>query len=336
MPRSILIPEDAERPEPIAADASTPPYSVLLAGGAGTRLAGLIRWVHSDGRPKQFATLLGTRSMVQHTYDRAAQISPPDRILAVLTSGQEGWASEQLDRVLIENFLVQERSLGTGPAICRSVAWIMAEDPQATVVVYPCDHFIHPEGAFRENIARAVEACEATPELKLILVGAEPGETLGEVGWILPGESAEGGLRRIRRFVEKPPYTLARELADEGAVQNTFIMVARARTFWYLFWMLRPDAARKIDRFHEIVRAGMPREVAAEVFSSIDQFDFSHSVLQRAQDHLLLFSMHGVAWQDWGTPERFFETVEEMGWWDRLDQRITAGDIDAARLHTSS
>ena len=37
---------------------------------------------------------------------------------------------------------------------------IRADDPQATVVIYPSDHFVHPKGKFIEEKRHAVGAAE--------------------------------------------------------------------------------------------------------------------------------------------------------------------------------
>lgn len=37
---------------------------------------------------------------------------------------------------------------------------IRADDPQATVVIYPSDHFVHPKGKFIEEMQHAVWVAE--------------------------------------------------------------------------------------------------------------------------------------------------------------------------------
>ena len=56
-------------------------WSIILAGGEGSRVSTFVhRWL---GRPtpKQYCAFVGTRSMFQHTLDRASRLTPPDRIV---------------------------------------------------------------------------------------------------------------------------------------------------------------------------------------------------------------------------------------------------------------
>jgi len=59
-------------------------WVVVLAGGDGTRLRGFTRQVLGTDRPKQFCRIIGTRSMLRHTWDRAARLVPPERIVTII------------------------------------------------------------------------------------------------------------------------------------------------------------------------------------------------------------------------------------------------------------
>src|SRR3989454_11877667 len=54
-------------------------WSIILAGGDGERLRPLIqRWLGCH-KPKQYCAFIGTRSMLQHTLDRADRLTAPVR-----------------------------------------------------------------------------------------------------------------------------------------------------------------------------------------------------------------------------------------------------------------
>ena len=54
-------------------------WAVIPAGGSGTRLWPLSR----AARPKFLLPLLGSRSLIQQTFDRVSTLTPPDQIVVV-------------------------------------------------------------------------------------------------------------------------------------------------------------------------------------------------------------------------------------------------------------
>lgn len=71
------------------------PWAVVLAGGEGTRLQSFVRHVLGHARPKQFCRIVGSRSMLRHTWDRAARVVDPGRIVTIVTAGQERYLDEE-------------------------------------------------------------------------------------------------------------------------------------------------------------------------------------------------------------------------------------------------
>ena len=64
-------------------------WAVVLAAGEGTRMASLTRHLYGWDVPKQFATLVGDRSMLQLTMERIAPLIPPDRTIVVVDESHE-------------------------------------------------------------------------------------------------------------------------------------------------------------------------------------------------------------------------------------------------------
>lgn len=58
-------------------------WSIVLAGGDGVRTKEFIRrWLGYE-KPKQYCAFVGSRSMFQHTLDRAARLTPWERMVVV-------------------------------------------------------------------------------------------------------------------------------------------------------------------------------------------------------------------------------------------------------------
>src|SRR4030095_13258020 len=105
--------------------------------------------------------------------------------------------------------------------------------PDATVVVYPSDHFVLEEAAFVAHVAEVVTFVDRQRD-GIVLLGPAPTEPDTEYGWMEPGDAvgatASGSISRVARFREKPtPQAAAMCLAREW-LWNTFVRGAQATT----------------------------------------------------------------------------------------------------------
>ena len=65
-------------------------WSIVLAGGDGVRSKAFIRrWLGYE-KPKQYCSFVGSRSMFQHTLDRAAKLTPWERVVVVAARHHQG------------------------------------------------------------------------------------------------------------------------------------------------------------------------------------------------------------------------------------------------------
>lgn len=181
-------------------------WGVALAGGDG-RLPALARRVCGDERPKQYVPLLGDRTLLRQTIDRVALAIPPTRTAVVTLRSHaayfaEGWAGSTPPRVL-----VQPLDRGTGAGVLLAVYWVSAQDPDATVAVFPSDHFVSDEVTFMAHVARIAAWVDAHSD-RLVLLGARPSAAEVEYGWIELGRPLDSTndqrMWEVRRFWEKP------------------------------------------------------------------------------------------------------------------------------------
>jgi mannose-1-phosphate guanylyltransferase len=299
---------------------------VVLAGGSGSRLAGLTRALYGFDLPKQFACIDGSRSLLQLTLDRIAPVIKPSRTMVVVTREFESVAREQLAAHPGVELAVQPANLGTAPGILFPVARIRARNPRAIVAFFPSDHHITRPDPFLDALATAAAAVRSRSGL-ITLLGAEAERPETEYGWIVPGqdlpEVPDVPVHAVARFVEKPASEVADRLCRDGALWNTFVSVGRVSTYWKLGRRHLPECADLLGTYAE--RIGLPDEEAVldATYGKLSAADFSRDILQRAEE-LGVVSVAGSGWSDWGRPERVLETLQAQGAADSLLDRVSA------------
>lgn len=74
----------------------TQPWAVVLAGGKGVRLRGLTRHVYGEDRPKQYAALMGGKSLLRQTLERVSVRIPSERTVVVTMAAQGSYLAREL------------------------------------------------------------------------------------------------------------------------------------------------------------------------------------------------------------------------------------------------
>ena len=214
-------------------------WSIVLATGESAGVDPFVcRWL---GRPlpKEYCAFVGGRSMFQHALDRAVQITPPERLIAVVAKEHRQEAFEQLDRRTIGALLLHSIRQGTVASLFLSLTYVQERDPDATVVVFPSDHFVYPEERYLGQVKRALSLAESHPD-RLLMLGSPPDRLELEYGWIQPGprlsETPDEDLKSVQSIVEQPSAVQADSLLQAGGLWNTKAFVGKVRTLWNLGW----------------------------------------------------------------------------------------------------
>jgi mannose-1-phosphate guanylyltransferase len=291
-------------------------WSVILAGGEGERVRPLIqRWLGCH-KPKQYCAFVGTRSMFQHTVDRATRLTPPARTVAVVARGHRPDALAQLARRGVGTLVLQPENRDTMAGLFLPLTYVRAQDPQATVVVYPSDHFVYPESRFLDTVRQAMMVADSLPD-RLVLLGVIPDRLEVEYGWILPGTTlAAGGadvrVQTVQAFLEKPTAAQADVALSAGALWNTFVLVSQVSTLWALGMKYFPDILQPFERLEQAI--GSPEEgpVLDAIYQDMPTKNFSSDLLQRVPESVAVMELTGVLWSDWGKPERIAETLRRI------------------------
>ena len=293
-------------------------WSIILAGGEGRRMSSLVqRWL---GRPipKQYCTFVGTRSMFQHTLDRASKLTPPNRIVTVVAQSHRREALAQLDGTGGSTMLFQPANRDTAAGVFLPLTYIRARTPQATVVLYPSDHFVYPEDRFLEVVRHAVRIAESRLD-QVVMLGAAPDRLELDYGWIQPDQSTaaimDTPVRAVRSFLEKPDTAQADVALRGGALWNTLVFAANVDLLWRLGWQCFPEMMPFFESLGEAIGGPEEGRVLESIYRDIPVKNFSSDLLQHVPEQLAVVELTGVLWNDWGKPERIAETLR------RIDRR---------------
>lgn len=291
-------------------------WSIVLAGGDGVRTREFIRRWFGHEKPKQYCTFVGTRSMFQHTLDRAARLTPWERVVVVAARHHQDDVWPQLDGRPAGMVLLQPKNADTAAGIFLPLTFILARDPNATVVIYPSDHFIYPEEPFVSAVDQAVGG-SALLGGRPVLLAAKPDSLELEYGWIQPGQflgwTGKAPLQTVETFLEKPDESTARRFQAGGGLWNTMVLAARGRDIWGLGWKCFPEMMSLFERLKDAIDTAEELGVLDAIYDAMPHRNFSSHLLHCAPERLAVMEMTDVLWSDWGNPERILSGIEKIG-----------------------
>ncbi len=188
-------------------------------------------------------------------------------------------------------------------------------DPNATVVIYPSDHFIYPEGVFVEAVCQAARAVDLLED-RLILLGIRPDAKEFEYGHItLDQRVADSGahsLWTVGQFEEKPDSWIAGALGEE-VLWNTMIIVAQVEMLWKLGGKILPSMMRLFEAVLPAIGTSRARQVLGRLYERMPVRNFSSDLLARAPSHVAALEVRDMDWNDWGRAERITESLRQIG-----------------------
>jgi mannose-1-phosphate guanylyltransferase len=286
-------------------------WVLVLAGGEGSRLRQLTT---RDGLavPKQYCSLTGGQTLLDDTIARSTCVVRRDRICVIVAAQHRQWWQPLLQDLPAQNVIVQPRNKGTGIGLMYATLHIAAMDPDARIVALPADHYVRDEDTLCGSLRAALVAVQQHSQ-QIVLLGVQPDHADCELGYVVPSVIGPSGLYQVQRFVEKPDGASAEGLIQKGALWNTFILAATARTVMDLFVPRYAFASFEMQMLVErsLSGAGNWAEMVS-FYERLPNVDFSHDVLAARQHELQLLQVPACGWSDLGTPHRVAQTLQSL------------------------
>lgn len=254
--------------------------------------------------------------MIQHTWTRAKALCLPHQVVTVMDQSHWGYVRTQLMQESLGRVVWQPDNRGTGPGVFLPLSYIREHDPNATVVLWPSDHFIFPVEPMIQVIRDAAALVQERPQ-RMVLLTVPPQSQEQDYGWVIPGGylSHPGGVqaREVRRFVEKPLASELEDIALNGGQWNTLVLIANVQTLWEAGRQCIPEVVMPLEQHPGGIGTSSEHQRLLHLYRTMPTRNFSRDLLSLIPQQLTMMELTGVYWSDWGRPERVQETMALMG-----------------------
>lgn len=195
---------------------------VILSGGSGSRL-----WpVSRSGHPKQFLSLQGQNSMLHDTVLRVAPLG--SEMLVLCAEAQRFLVAEGVrDAGRSATIVLEPLARNTGLAAAVAAELVVAESPEAILLLTPADHYLPDIVAFHKAARRAAKIAASG---QIVIFGITPKGPETGYGYIR-ADSTTGEAAKVQAFKEKPDLETAQQFLNAGGYYwNAGIVAVPAQT----------------------------------------------------------------------------------------------------------
>ena len=270
-------------------------YAILMAGGVGSRF-----WPSSKAsNPKQFLDILGVgETLFQTTFKRLSGLIPAENIYVLTNKKYVDMIKEQIPHIKDEQIVPEPEMRNTAPSILLGALKIYKQNPDSLIVVAPSDHWIKEEAEFMDSIQEAFNYAEE--EDRLITLGIQPDSPNTGYGYIKYDKEAEGSLRKVERFTEKPGLKKAEKFLEEGNyVWNAGIFIWSSKFIVENFKEHLPEMYKLFEKGDEVWNKKEEKQFLEENYSKAANISIDYGIMEKA-DSVFVIPV-SFSWSDLGT-----------------------------------
>jgi mannose-1-phosphate guanylyltransferase/mannose-6-phosphate isomerase len=295
-----------------------------MCGGVGSRL-----WpVSRESLPKQFITLVGSRSTFQQTLLRVQCEALFSKPIVVTHSDFRFIVAEQVHELGIEVDIALEPSRRDS-ALAVAVASEIAQrrDPVANMLILSADHIVRNDNAFH---AACAEAGRFANDGQIVAFGIVPAYPATGFGYIRPGTKLNGGAAfAIDAFSEKPDASRAKQLVADGCLWNSGNFVFRPEVMLNEMRRLQPAIAHAgRDAVDGATKDLDFRRLAEQPFAQAPKLSVDYAVMEHTSLGVVIAVDFG--WSDIGSWDAVWDIRERDS-----DGNATDGSVEIFDTHNS-
>ena len=270
-------------------------YAVLMAGGVGSRF-----WpVSTEMFPKQFHDMLGTGdTLLQKTFSRLAKLIPAENILILTNEKYNDLVQEQLPQVNANKILLEPAMRNTAPCIAYAAHKIKQENPNATMVVAPSDHWIEDENAFLTNLKQCFDY--SLSKDVLLTLGIQPTFPNTGYGYIEFDKTDYNSIKKVNQFREKPDYETAKSFLEQGNfLWNGGIFIWSVNSIISAFEKYQPKLNALFSMANSVYNTSDEKPFIEENYAKAENISIDYAIMEPANNIFVLPATFD--WNDLGT-----------------------------------
>ena len=277
-------------------------YSLILAGGSGSRLWPLSRELY----PKQLLELNMEQSLLQSTFQRVACFTPSANIISITNNKHLSNVKYQLKQESEKTVVLAEPlSKNTAPAIATAVKYISqkTKENNPVILVVPSDHLIKDFAAFKTSVMRGEKLAK---EGYIVTFGIQPNYPETGYGYINVTEEKLNEGFKVKQFVEKPDAITAQKYIDEGTYYwNSGIFMFSISTFMDELKKSTPEISEIIEEFD----FSKSDTISQEIFEKMPNISVDYAVMEKS-DKIALVKLESD-WNDIGSWKALYDVSDK-------------------------
>ncbi len=296
------------------ADSTGNVFSILLAGGTGTRLWPVSRELY----PKQLVKFIGNDSLVQSTIKRLDPLLDQQNVRVVCGEQHYHEIARHIEDMGLnsDGKVIQEPSgRNTAPAILLAAFYIHRTAPDGIMCVFPADHVIGNIASFHDRLRVAIDLAAHG---SIVTFGIKPNYPETGYGYIEGIHDGGGETLRVRRFVEKPDRPTAEKYVEAGNFfWNSGMFAFKVSVILEEFKAHQPQMLSAMESMFVV-----DRPPAAEDYDQLENTSIDYAIMEKTDKCVVVPSDFG--WSDIGSWKSLYDFLEKD-----TDYNVIEGDVIA-------